>query len=715
MVRLGLKARYALVVGVAVLALLLLLGAVAAVQREGDRQMARLAADEVRALGRMALEQRGRTLAHVLAEALTNPVYFVDLDAIGDFTRPMLAEPDVRYVLVFDARGAILHDGSAAIGSFGQPMEGAMAAPAAAARSTLVQSDDALVDVTEPLVLGGERLGGVRIGLSRDAYDRAAEQAAGVLLDKADRVAQDRLRALAWPLAGLLGMIGFGLWLVAAHLVRPIRALAAHARALEEGRYQQRLDTGRSDEVGDLMRSMSALGASLAAHDRDVRRLAYVDSLTGLPNRLMLREALARAMMVGRSSGTGLALLFIDLDDFKRINDTLGHDAGDEALAQVAHRLEARLAAVRLPAQPDVTGSAGDMVARFGGDEFVALLFGGDLRARARQFAEGVFEAVREPLAAGGRSVHLNASIGITLFPGDGDDPQALMKCGDIAMYEAKQAGKNCYRYFTPSMTRAAEERLHLEHDLRAALSRGELAVHYQPIVELRSGRIAGAEALLRWAHPQRGAVAPMLFVAIAEDFGLIAELGRFALDRACADAVRWPDGLGGAPFVSVNLSVKQLRDPGLPREIAATLARHGLPTSRLHVELTESALLDSEPLALTALAEMRRLGIRIWLDDFGTGFSGLSHLRRVPVDGVKIDRSFVQDLLSDREDLALTSAIVAMAGSLGIEAIAEGVETEPQLEVLRNLRCDLGQGFYLGHPMPQDDLVTLLARGARA
>ena len=712
MLRFGLKGRYAMLVAGGLLALALLLLGVGRVQREGDLRMAEVAADEVRALGRLALEQRGRTLAYVLAEALTNPLYFVDLEVIGDFTRPVLAEPDVRYVLVFDAQGRIVHDGSSAIATFGQAMEGAMAAPSAAAAATLVQTDAAIVDVTEPIFLGGKRLGGVRIGLSREAYDRAAAQAASAIRANAGRVAGERLAALAWPLGGVVVLFGVGLWLVAVQLVRPVRALAAHARALEEGRFQQRLESDRGDEIGDLMRSMGALGASLAAHDRDVRRLAYVDSLTGLPNRLMLREALARAMMVGRSSGTGLALLFIDLDDFKRINDTLGHDAGDEALAQVARRLETRLAAVRLPAQPEVTGFAGDLVARFGGDEFVALLFGGDLRARARQFAEGVFEAVREPLAAGGRSVHLNASIGITLFPEDGDDPQQLMKCGDIAMYEAKQAGKNCYRYFTPAMTRAAEERLHLEHDLRDALATRRLDVHYQPIVELRSGRIAGAEALLRWGHPERGPIPPALFVGIAEDFGLIAELGRFALDRACADAARWPEAAGGAPFVSVNLSVKQLRDPGLPREIAATLARHGLPTSRLHVELTESALLESEPLAPTALAEMRRLGIRIWLDDFGTGFSGLSHLRRVPVDGVKIDRSFVQDLLSDREDLALTSAIVAMAGSLGIEAIAEGVESEPQLEILRNLRCDLGQGFFLGQPMPQADLLALLARG---
>jgi diguanylate cyclase (GGDEF)-like protein len=709
---LGLQGRYALVVVVVLALVAALLWSGARVQAEGDRRMAALAAEEVQGLGRQALEQRGRTLANLLAEALTNPVYFVDLEAIGGFTRPVIDEPDVDYVLVFDRDGRILHDGSATIATFGQAMDDPLAALAAAATGLVVQDGETTVDVTAPMFLGGERLGGVRVGLSRAAYEEAAREAAVVVMRNADVVAGQRLRALAWPLAGLLGLIAFGLWLVATQLVRPIRAVAAHARALEEGRPLQHIDMSRRDEIGDLMRSMGALGASLSAHDRDVRRLAYVDSLTGLPNRLMLREALARAMMIGRSSGTGIALLFIDLDDFKRINDTLGHDAGDEALAQIAHRLEARLAVIRLPAQPDVTGSTGDMVARFGGDEFVALLFGGDLRARARQFAESVFDAVREPLSAGGRSVHLNASIGITLFPDDGDDPQQLLKSGDIAMYEAKQAGKNCYRYFTAAMTRAAEDRLHLEHDLREAMAGGQLAVHYQPIVDLRSGRMAGAEALLRWAHPQRGMVPPALFVGIAEDFGLIAEIGRFVLERACADAALWPaGGAEGAPFVSVNLSVRQLRDPGLPREIAATLARHGLPHSRVHVELTESALLDSEPLALTALAELRRLGIRIWLDDFGTGFSGLSHLRRVPVDGVKIDRSFVQELLTDRDDLALTSAIVAMAGSLGIEAIAEGIESEAQLEVLRNLRCDLGQGFWLGHPVPQHELVARMRK----
>jgi EAL domain-containing protein (putative c-di-GMP-specific phosphodiesterase class I) len=241
-------------------------------------------------------------------------------------------------------------------------------------------------------------------------------------------------------------------------------------------------------------------------------------------------------------------------------------------------------------------------------------------------------------------------------------------------------------------------------------MQQGTIEVHYQPIREVADGRLVGGEALLRWEHPARGPVPTALFVGLAEDFGLIDELGRFALDRACRDAARWPAADGVAPFVSVNLSVRQLRQAGLPAMVAATLAAHDLPASRLHLELTESALLDHEPTAIGTLAELRRQGVRIWLDDFGTGFSGLSHLRRVPVDGVKVDRSFVQDLASERADVTLTAAIVAMATSLGIEAVAEGVETEAQLEVLRGLGCGLAQGWLLGHPVPQSEFVGRIA-----
>ncbi len=705
--RLGLQGRFAAAVAIGLVLLAALLYAGFRTQQAGYEQLAAVSSGAMDQQAQRNLARRGQAIAQLLADALTNPVYFVDLEAIGEVARSALRQPDIDYIIVFDAQGKVLHDGSADIAAFGQTMKDEFAPAARAAKSLLVQESESRIDVTQPLFLGDDVLGGVRIGLSR-AADLAAVAAARETLERGARdLAAERARALSLPLAGLLFLALAGSWLVGRLLVKPVRQLATQARAMERGRYDAAPATSRRDEIGELIGAFHHLGQSLAAHDRDVRRLAYRDTLTGLPNRLMLRESLDQALVLGQSNGTGIALLFIDLDDFKRINDTLGHDAGDEALVQLTQRLEGCLEAVRDPLQ--ASGPSGDLVARFGGDEFVALLAGGDARERARAFAGHVLEAVRKPLSAAGRPVHLNASIGITLFPEDAQDAQQLLKNGDIAMYQAKVHGKNCFRFFTNYMTRIAEDRLTLEQDLRAAMAARVLDVHYQPIVDLETDRIAGAEALLRWNHAERGLVPSSLFVAIAEDFGLIDELGRFALDRACRDAVQWPDVDGRLPFVSVNLSVKQLRQPNLPAQVESALRESGLPASRLHVELTESALLDDEPLALSALAELRRMGVKIWLDDFGTGFSGLSHLRRVPVDGVKIDKSFTQDLLTDRDDLALTSAIVAMANSLSIQAIAEGVESASQLEVLKGLRCDLVQGYWLGYPMSQSEMQLML------
>ncbi len=681
-------------------------------QHEGDTRLVRFSAEAMQNQGREDLERRGDAIALLLAEALVNPVYFNDLQAIGQVAQSVLHQPDVEYVLVFDAQGRILHDGSTDIADFGQPMRDAFGPAAAAADGPLVQYSDALMDVARPMRLGEERIGGVRIGLSRADAAARVRAAQELLAQQVSVLTAERLRTLALPVAGLLALALLGLLIVSRRLVKPVRGLAAKARAMERGDYSAVAGSARSDEIGELVRAFNHLGHSIAARDRDVRRLAYMDTLTGLPNRHLLRETLSKAIVLSRSSGRALALLFVDLDDFKRINDTLGHDAGDEALTQLARRLEHCLEAVRDPGQaPD---EAADLIARFGGDEFVALLVGGEVRERASRMAERVLEAVRDPLTAAGRPVYLNASIGITLFPDDAEDAQQLLKNGDIAMYQAKVHGKNCYRFFTNYMTRVAEDRLMLEQDLRAAVGTAQLEVHYQPIVDLARDRIAGVEALLRWHHPQRGLVPTALFIGIAEDFGLIGEIGHFVMRRACADAVHWPQPDGEPLFVSVNVSVRQLRQPGLPAEVAGVLRDTGLSPERLHVELTESALLDDQPLALTTLAELRRAGIRIWLDDFGTGFSGLSHLRRVPVDGVKIDRSFTQDLLTDRDDLALTNAIIAMATSLGIPAVAEGIESKAQLEILRNLGCDLGQGYWFGYPMKQADLLALFAEPAR-
>ena len=710
-VKLGLAGKSFLALGVAAALFLAFVYAGYRAQQASYRELSSVATESMRAQGQEMLARRGAAIAALLADTLANPVYFVDLEQIGLLARSALAQPDVRYVLVFDAQGRILHDGSVDIAAFGLPMSDRFAPESRAAAELLMQGDDELVDVTQPMFLGEEKLGGVRIGLSREKNQAEIAAATARLEARAAEQAQRGMKAQLLPVLGLVALAIGVCWMVLSGLVRPIRALAQSARAVEGGRFDVAADSARRDEVGELIRAFGTMSRSIQHHDRDVRRLAYLDTLTGMPNRLMLRETLSRAIVLGQNRGTGLALLFVDLDDFKRINDTLGHDAGDEALAQLSRRLETALDAVR---EPGVSRAEScELIARFGGDEFVALITGADVRERARVLAERILDAGREPLTAAGRRVHLNASIGITLFPDDAQDAAQLLKHGDIAMYQAKVYGKNCYRYFTDYMTKVAEDRLVLEHDLRAAIAEGQLEIHYQPIVSIETERVVGAEALLRWQHPARGMVPSSLFIAIAEDFGLIDELGMFAMSSACRDAVHWPTIDGRQPFVSVNLSVRQLRNPKLVAQVDEVLASSKLPPSCLHVELTESALLDDTPQSLGTLADLRRLGVKLWLDDFGTGFSGLSHLRRVAVDGVKIDRSFTQDLLTDRDDLSLTSAIIAMAGSLGIQAIAEGVESASQLEILRNLKCDLAQGYWLGYPMNQSDLLATLRSAA--
>src|SRR5690606_29478873 len=349
-------------------------------------------------------------------------------------------------------------------------------------------------------------------------------------------------------------------------------------------------------------------------------------------------------------------------------------------------------------------------LARFGGDEFVILLElpdgGGDIRARASRLAGALVTELSQPILVRGRQVFLGTSIGITLFPDDASNAAMLMKNGDIAMYQAKVAGKNCHRFYSRAMDQAVERRVHMEQDLRGAWERGELSLVYQPVFGLSDGKLAGAEALLRWQHPEHGPIAPSVFIDVAEQSGLIETLGPAVLRAACVGAMRWSQERPGADglFVSVNVSPRQLRNGDLSEQVAQALAETGLDAARLHVELTETAVIGDEIRASTLLGRLRSTGVKVWLDDFGTGFSGLSHLRRVPVDGVKIDRSFVADVLRDPDDLALTTAIIAMAHSLGITVVAEGVEKEGQYDILRERGCDLAQGYWLGHPMTTQD-----------
>ncbi|WP_288730082.1 GGDEF domain-containing phosphodiesterase [uncultured Pseudoxanthomonas sp.] len=689
--------------GVTLLMIVLLLAVLLQRQHAMQQEVDALGRQAVQSMAAEGLTRRGSAMAEQLADSLANPMYYSDLDAIGVLVREATLQPDVAYVLVFDEAGNVVNDGSWDMASYGQPMRDPLAARALASRAPLTQWTEKVVEISRVVELGDSRLGGVRIGYSLDSVRASEERASKLLRERLEALGR---RHAGWivMLLGALLLVGVGMaWYVQRTLVRPIRALAQSARAIGVGDYDvPRPVSAREDEVGELVRAFSEMSDSISRHDKDVRRMAYTDALTGLANRLAFRESLDHRMLLVRGGGRQLALLFADIDDFKRVNDSLGHEAGDEVLVHFATRI--REVVERL-------GGDEAMVARFGGDEFVILIQHGDVRAVAAALAEAMVQSLGEPLMVQGRQVFLGTSVGITLFPEDAAGATELMKNGDVAMYQAKMAGKNCYRFYSRAMDQAVERRVRMESELRGAWDRDELSLVYQPIYRLADNRIVGAEALLRWHHPELGAVSPMVFIDVAEQSGLIEQIGPRVLRAACAAAARW-NGIasGEAPFVSVNVSPRQLRSGDLPELVAEVLRETGLAAGRLHLELTETAVIGDEAHASKMLAKLHRAGVKVWLDDFGTGFSGLSHLRRVPVDGVKIDRSFVADLQRNHDDLALTSAIIAMAHSLGIAVVAEGVEKQGQFDLLRERGCDLAQGYWLGYPLNESEFVQLLA-----
>ena len=654
------------------------------------------------------LRRRGEGAVAQLTQSLANPLYYNDLDAIGELSRATLRQPSTRYVVVFDADGLIVHDGSDEIAPFGRPMHDDLAAGAVAARELHTQFSDTVMDVASPIMIGSQHIGGVRIGFDLQSARDLQELAVSDLRGRLDELGDRQLWWLGVLSAALLGFGLISLWLIQRWLVRPIGELARSAGAIESGQFDTRTPVSlRNDELGDLTRAFARMSQSVARHDRDIRHMAYTDALTGLANRVAFREVLDQRLLQLNGAGLQLGLLFADIDDFKRVNDTFGHDAGDDVLLQFASRIRNEV---------ERHGGEDAMVARFGGDEFVILVQGnatraGDVRNTAMRLAEILVTDLALPIVVRERPVFLSVSIGVTLFPEDASGSTTLLKNGDIAMYQAKVAGKNCYRFYSRVMDQAAERRSQLEHELRGAWDRGELSLAYQPVYRVGDHAMVGAEALLRWRHPEHGVVAPAVFIDIAEQSGLIEVLGPQVLRQACVDAARWQvaSPSDGPLFVAVNVSPRQLRNGDLPQIVAGCLLGAGLPAKLLHLELTETAVLGDEVHASRLLSQLRATGVKVWLDDFGTGFSGLSHLRRVPVDGVKIDRSFVADILRDPDDLALTTAIIAMAHSLGITVVAEGVEKEGQYTLLRERGCDLAQGYWLGYPVPMAEFIELL------
>ncbi|MBZ0070720.1 MAG: EAL domain-containing protein [Gammaproteobacteria bacterium] len=425
--------------------------------------------------------------------------------------------------------------------------------------------------------------------------------------------------------------------------------------------------------------------------------LAHHDPLTDLPNRLLLSNRLTRAMARAARHGRQLAVLFLDLDRFKQINDTLGHGAGDRLLRAVASRLEKCL-------------RQGDTVARMGGDEFAILLEDIARNDDVLPILDKIMAAMHNPVGLEGYEFFLSFSIGISLYPQDGEHADILLRNADTAMYRAKADGRSGFCFYTADMNAHAMERLDLESKLRRALERDEFVLHYQPQLDLRSGRVTGVEALLRWDHPERGMVPPADFIPTLEDTGMIVQVGRWVLGEACRQAQAWREA--GLPdlAIAVNISTHQFRRDDLPAAVAEALATHGMPPGGLELEITESALMDDVGRAEQSIQRIKQQDVRMAIDDFGTGYSSLAYLKRFAIDSLKIDRAFIRDICSDTDDAAIVSAIIAMAQQLHLKAIAEGVETAEQLEFLRDRGCAEMQGFLLSPPMPGDRLGAWLA-----
>lgn len=511
-----------------------------------------------------------------------------------------------------------------------------------------------------------------------------------------------------WALGGLLALaavVFVAALLLVEFAVRrhAARAMGAIAR-MDAGNYAQPIGAPYPPgELGEVARALDRMAASLlrqqrtiAQHTEALERQARLDPLTQLANRYCLSERLDEALARARDTGRMVGVLAMDLDRFKGVNDSLGHSRGDLLLQEVAARLQA---CVR----------DGDIVARLGGDEFVVVLPDLTGMSAVEPLAQQMLRALTLPVETGATSWLLSTSLGIAMFPRDGDSGDVLLRNADVAMYGAKDQGGNRLAYFSPHMTEALTERLRIEAGLRHAIEQGGLRLHYQPIIDARTGRVSSVEALVRWQDPERGLVSPLQFIGIAEETGLIVPLGEWVLREACAQARRWMEAGWGAIPVAVNLSARQFQEPALDQTVARALESTGCPPGLLQIEITESSIMDPVEQALQTMYQLTALGVELAIDDFGTGYSSLSQLKRFPVSKLKIDRSFVRDLGHDGSGEVLVDAIVALAQKLRLRTVAEGVETESQAAWLARQGCDEFQGYLFSEPRTPEALQEVL------
>jgi diguanylate cyclase (GGDEF)-like protein len=683
------------------------------------------------------LRQRGATALAMLAELSEFGLYTNNRAYLDAILESLSAQGDIAYAVIVDRKGDAVAGRriSDALGPAGPPPTPADAIlPAVGTTSTAEMTirGRRYVELIAPV--GGTKLVAA-MGLNQGPPEPATDGAApappagatigfvrlGMTFDRQQQQFRKHFVGALSVIALLIGLTIGATFLLTRGLVAPMHRLMRAARAVGAGKLDVFVPASSSDELGLLTHTFNHMTQRLSesqaevgnyqrtleekvtqrTHELEIAtahayKLAQHDILTGLPNRALLNQRLKQILAQSQRNATHVACLFLDFDHFKRINDTLGHDSGDQLLQAVAQRLTT---AVR----------ESDTVARLGGDEFVVILPGLD-PAHATFETMTVLARIREsflaPFRLGDQTPTLTCSIGVSMFPLDANDTVTLIKQADTAMYAAKEVGRNAYRFYTADMNARVQARLQLETDMRRGLLQNEFFLAYQPQVDLQTGRIGAVEALLRWRDPVRGVIPPTEFIPIAEESGMIQALGARVLRDACRQVVAW-HRLGMMVRLSVNLSVQQLQHDSCLAVVEEALRASGLAPQYLDLEITESVIITHPEKALATLAKLKERGISITVDDFGTGYSSLSYLARLPIEAVKIDQRFVHGLEHNSNDVAITQAIIALSHSLGLRVIAEGVETTAQFEFLKSHGCEAAQGFLIGRPLEEKDFLA--------
>jgi len=639
---------------------------------------------------RLRMVDHADYIGQIVADVTASHIRGLRLNELDQVLEDLERQHDIDQIQIYGTHGTIISDGSSKTGLAPTGAVDTLIGEALRTGKRTLRMTEASAVAVYPIAVEGRVIAAARLVFKFIGLEQS-------------------VREIVWQniRLGLTFLIG-ALPVAALLMIRAtkgISALTAASRRIAAGQLHTRINSGQKGEIGELSNAVGTMVGNLKSNLREIERLAYRDSVTDQANRELFRLEVTRAIEAGAANNQSGTVLFVDLDRFKKVNDTFGHAFGDMLLRKVADRMVEML---EDPADPLIASHDSTVVARIGGDEFAILLHPIRDMKLPERLAAKLIERLNHPFDVLGNAITIGASIGVTVFPEDGDTYDILMRNADISMYAAKNGGRNAAHRFTKQLQQQNAERLMLENDLRASIENGDLDVYLQPQVESSSGRIVAAEALVRWNHPTRGFMQPDTFIQMAEETGLVIDLGHLVLSKV-ADYARDLDNRGMDIRLAVNVSARQFERPGFSATVMSEIQRAGIRPDQIELELTESAAMNDPEAVLQWVAPLRDQGIRFAIDDFGTGYSSLSVLGQLPFDSLKIDRSFIGALERGDSSRSLVETIFYMAEKLGLEVVAEGVETEGQLEYLRGMNAELLQGYLFSRPLPYADFLAFV------